>query len=85
MGTVETSTSMGLLREENRALRQRVADLEGTLARMFDPFFSTKALGRGLGLAAVSGILKAHGAGLQALAGPQGGLTLRLYFPPGRA
>jgi two-component system cell cycle sensor histidine kinase/response regulator CckA len=33
---------------------------EGTVERMFDPFFSTKDSGRGLGLAAAVGILRAH-------------------------
>lgn len=34
-----------------------------TIMRMFDPFFSTKFVGRGLGLAIVSGIIRTcHGA-----------------------
>ena len=39
------------------------------------------AIGRGVGLAAVLGILKAHGVGVQALSAPGGGLTVRLCFP----
>ncbi|HJV49510.1 MAG TPA: PAS domain S-box protein [Geothrix sp.] len=50
-----------------------------------DPFYTTKELGRGLGLAAAVGILRAHHAGLHILGGEGKGLILRMHFPPGGA
>ncbi|MBI5499280.1 MAG: PAS domain S-box protein [Deltaproteobacteria bacterium] len=50
-------------------------------ARIFDPFFSTKAQGRGLGLAVVLGIVRAHGAGLELRSEPGCGTTVRVHFP----
>jgi len=51
------------------------------LSRMFDPFFTTRFVGRGLGLASVLGVLQSHGAGIHVLPGPQGGLAFRIHFP----
>ena len=53
---------------------------EEVLDRMFDPFFTTKQFGRGLGLPATLGILKAHGAGLQVERRPGQGLAFNLWF-----
>jgi PAS domain S-box-containing protein len=50
-------------------------------ARMFDPFFSTKFTGRGLGLAAVHGILRSHKGGIAAESVPGEGTTFTVYLP----
>ncbi len=50
-------------------------------ARMFDPFFTTKFTGRGLGLAAVAGIVRGHNATIQVNSALGQGSTLRISFP----
>ncbi len=50
-------------------------------ARIFEPFFSTKFLGRGMGLPATIGIARAHSGGLSVVSQPGVGTTVRLYFP----
>jgi PAS domain S-box-containing protein len=52
-----------------------------TLARIFDPFFSTKFTGRGLGLAAALGIVSGHHGGLRVESTPGAGTTFQLVFP----
>lgn len=54
---------------------------EATLARIFTPFFTTKFTGRGLGLAAVYGIVRSHDAALHAESTPGQGATFRIWFP----
>jgi PAS domain S-box-containing protein len=54
---------------------------EATLSRIFDPFFSTKFLGRGLGLAAVDGILRSSKGFLEVRSSAGAGATFRVYLP----
>ncbi len=51
------------------------------LERAFDPFFTTKFTGRGLGLPAVRGIVRAHGGRLRLRTKPSGGTTVEVWLP----
>ncbi|MGA9761746.1 MAG: ATP-binding protein [Gaiellaceae bacterium] len=53
----------------------------GTQVRMFEPFFSTKFTGRGLGLPAVLGIVRAHSGTLNIYSEPDRGTRVRVLFP----
>jgi CheY-like chemotaxis protein len=66
-------------------VRLSVSDTGGgvgpaVMTRLFDPFFSTKALGRGLGLSSALGLIRGNHAGLQVLNRPGEGMTFRIHF-----
>ncbi len=69
-----------------RYVKLEVADdgcgMDGeTQKRLFEPFFSTKFTGRGLGMSAVLGIVRGHKGGIAVTSEPGRGTTIRVFFP----
>lgn len=52
-----------------------------TVRRIFEPFFTTKFTGRGLGLCAVQGIIRARGGALDVVSAIGQGSTFRVFLP----
>jgi nitrogen-specific signal transduction histidine kinase/CheY-like chemotaxis protein len=76
----------GIALPEGRYVKISITD-EGVgisqehLQRIFDPYFTTKQKGSGLGLATAYSIVKAHGGLIDVQSRPSAGATFRVYLP----
>jgi PAS domain S-box-containing protein len=52
-----------------------------TQEKVFDPFFSTKFTGRGLGLSVLLGLVRAHDGAITVMSGPGRGAMFQVFFP----
>ncbi|HJV65989.1 MAG TPA: PAS domain S-box protein [Geomonas sp.] len=52
-----------------------------TMAKIYDPFFTTKFTGRGLGMAAVQGIIRGHKGAIKIYSEPGHGTTFKVFLP----
>ena len=55
--------------------------VEESRSKIFDPFYTTKFLGRGLGLAVVQGILRSHHGSISLVSSPGAGSTFEILLP----
>jgi two-component system, cell cycle sensor histidine kinase and response regulator CckA len=88
VGLEELGTFLTDYREERDYVYLRVSDTgcgmdEETLKRIFDPFYSTKFLGRGLGLSAAFGIIRGHKGAVKVNSTPSRGTDFEVLFPSG--
>ena len=76
---VQTAPSGDFLRLEVRD--SGCGMTEEIQARIFDPFFSTKRAGRGMGLAAVQGIIQSHGGTIKVESAVGSGSCFEILLP----
>ncbi|HIJ41731.1 MAG TPA: PAS domain-containing protein [Deltaproteobacteria bacterium] len=72
--------------QENGTVKVSVADFgsgieENAIERLFEPFYTTKPEGLGMGLAISRTIIKAHGGSMEASNNPEGGATFAFTLP----
>jgi signal transduction histidine kinase len=72
--------------EEDRSVKISVRDFgagidEAHRDKLFEPFYTTKAAGMGMGLAISQRIIHAHGGSIQAENNPDGGATFYFTLP----
>jgi signal transduction histidine kinase len=85
------SATFGASRSSSHQSSQRFAVLDvvdsgsgmepAVVARVFDPFYSTKAAGRGLGLSAVLGIVRGHDGAIRIHSEIGQGTSIRIWIP----
>ncbi|MBI3934525.1 MAG: PDZ domain-containing protein, partial [Acidobacteria bacterium] len=81
MGRLEVATAL-----RGSELEVSIADNGAGIApkdlpHIFEPFYTTKTTGTGLGLAVVHGIIKEHGGRINVESQPGQGTTMRLHLP----
>lgn len=75
-----------LIENENRLIRIEISDdgpgiPDNILQKIFDPFYSTKSQGTGLGLATARAIVAEHDGSIKAISEPGRGTTFTITFP----
>ena len=86
MGTASTELAVGSRVTSDGSVTVCVADTgpgiaAGTLDQVFDPFFSTKAGGMGMGLSISRTIVTSHGGKLSCLPNGKRGVLFQLELP----
>ncbi len=66
------------------AVRDTGTGISGDVRRVFEPFYTTKPAGSGLGLAVTQKLVQGHGGWIEVESTPDKGSTFSIYFPLGR-